>query len=282
MNKIIDISNLEYHYNSQTKLLFDLNLQLESGSIHGLLGKNGEGKSTLLKLISGLLFPINGKMNILDYEPRKRNSKMLQDIFFLSEELPESNLSIRRFENVYAPFYSKYSSSKFYNNLNELGIERKVKHINEMSYGQRKKLMIAFGLATNARLILMDEPTNGLDIPSKRQFRHLVASAIDKKSCIIISTHQVLDLDDLINSIVIMDNHEIVLNETTENIAKKLIFKLADNSEIEENLIYSEDSLRGMCQVLENNTNQVGRVDIELLFNAVLAQKNRIKNLFSE
>ncbi len=280
MKKVIEINNLEFRYPGQSKLLADLSLTLKTGQIHGLLGKNGEGKSTLLKLMSGLLFPMSGKVNALGFEPRKRNPNMLKDIFFLPEEIPESQLSISRFEKIYAPFYPDFSSGEFFQYMNEFTLDLKSNNISELSFGQKKKFYIAFGLATNAKLILMDEPTNGLDIPSKRQFRRMVDSAINERSCIVISTHQVLDLDNLINNIIIMNEHEIIFNESTEEILKKLQFKIAENREMDESVIYSEDTLRGYYQVCENKTGEAGKLDVELLFNAVISDHHRIKDLF--
>ena len=280
MKKVVEISNLEFRYKRQVKLLTDLSLILKTGQIHGLLGKNGEGKSTLLKLISGLLFPLKGSMNVLGFDPGKRDPEMLQNIFFLPEEIPESLLSIRMFENIYSPFYPGFNKSKFMDYLNEFTLEPNTRNISELSYGQKKKFYIAFGLATNARLILMDEPTNGLDIPSKSQFRRMVDSVIDEKSCILISTHQVLDLDNLINNIIIMNDHEIIFNEQIDKITQKLLFRIAENQEFDKSVIYSEDTLRGKCQVCENVTGEVSKMDVELLFNAVISDHHRIKELF--
>ena len=281
MNKnMINIQNLEFSYSKQTKLLSNLNLKLETGRIHGLLGKNGEGKSTLLKLISGLVFSKQGEINVMGFEPHKRQPEMLQEIFFLPEELPQLTLSIENYEKVYAPFYPNFNAAQFNEYLKEFDIEEKKSMLNKLSHGQKKKVFVAFGLATNTKLLLMDEPTNGLDIPSKGQFRRMVASAIDENRCLIISTHQVRDLDSLIDCITIMDGHEIVFNEPTENITKKLLFKLADHSETDETVIYSEDSLRGLYQVKENTTGEESKLDIELLFNAVFTDKKRIMNIF--
>lgn len=278
---MIDIKNLEFSYSSKTKLLSELSLQLEAGRIHGLLGKNGEGKSTLLKLISGLDFPMKGEMNVLGYEPRKRHPEMLQEIFLLPEEFPQVTLSIENFEKVYAPFYPKFSTEQFNQYLKEFEVDSKKSELNKLSHGQKKKVMIAFGLAANTKLLLMDEPTNGLDIPSKGQFRRMVASAIDDDRCMVISTHQVRDLDSLIDSITIMEGHEIVFNETTENITKKLLFKVYDRNETDKSIIYSEESLRGFYQVRENITGEESKLDIELLFNAIITDKNRVKQIFS-
>ena len=277
---MIDIKNVDFSYSRNTKLLSDLSLKLETGRIHGLLGKNGEGKSTLLKLISGLVFPLKGTIDVMGFNPQRRDPEMLQDIFFLPEELPQIPLSIQNYENVYAPLYPNFSSEQFNHYLKEFDIDDKKAMLNKLSHGQKKKVFVSFGLAVNTKLLLMDEPTNGLDIPSKGQFRRMVASAVDDSRCLIISTHQVRDLDSLIDSIMIMDGHEIVFNEPNENITKKLLFKVAEHNDVDDTVIYSEDSLRGLYQVRENTTGEESKLDIELLFNAVFTDKKRIMNLF--
>jgi len=280
-NIMIDIKNVDFSYSRNAKLLSGLSLKLETGRIHGLLGKNGEGKSTLLKLISGLVFPIHGNIDVMGFNPQKRTPEMLQDIFFLPEELPQLPLSIKNYEEVYAPFYPNFSAEQFNSYLKEFEIDDKKAMLNKLSHGQKKKVFVSFGLATNTKLLLMDEPTNGLDIPSKGQFRRMVASAVDESRCLIISTHQVRDLDSLIDSIMIMDEHEIVFNEPNENITKKLLFKVVDHNETDESVIYSEESMRGLYQVRENTTGEESKLDIELLFNAVFTDKKRIMNLFN-
>ena len=278
---MVNVQNVTFSYTTKTELLSNLSLKLEAGHIHGLLGKNGEGKSTLLKLISGLDFPKHGTIETLGFNPVKRYPEMLREIFFLPEELPQLKLSIENYEKVYAPFYPNFSAEQFNNYLKEFDIENKKSMLNKLSHGQKKKVFVAFGLATNTKLLLMDEPTNGLDIPSKGQFRRMVASGIDNDRCLVISTHQVRDLDSLIDSITIMEGHEIIFNESTENITKKLLFKVYDRNEKDETVIHSEDTLRGFYQVRENKTGEESKLDIELLFNAIIADKNRIKKLFS-
>jgi len=280
-NIMIDIKNVDFSYSRNAKLLSGLSLKLETGRIHGLLGKNGEGKSTLLKLISGLVFPIHGSIDVMGFNPQKRTPEMLQDIFFLPEELPQLPLSIKNYEEVYAPFYPNFSAEQFNSYLKEFEIDDKKAMLNKLSHGQKKKVFVSFGLATNTKLLLMDEPTNGLDIPSKGQFRRMVATAVDESRCLIISTHQVRDLDSLIDSIMIMDGHEIVFNEPNENITKKLLFKVVDHNDTDESVIYSEESMRGLYQVRENTTGEESKLDIELLFNAVFTDKKRIMNLFN-
>ena len=276
---MINFKNVDFSYGKRVPLLTNLNLQIAPGHIHGLLGKNGEGKSTLLRLIAGLLFPQKGTIDVFDFNPSKRNPEMLREIYFIPEELPEFPLSVEEFAKIYAPFYPKFNHEQFEYLLNELDSKRW--KVNKLSYGQKKKVFIAFGLAANTKLLLMDEPTNGLDIPSKGQFRRMVASAIDDDRCMIISTHQVRDLDNLIDNIIVMNDHEIVFNEPIENITDKLLFKLSDTNEKGASVIYSEETLRGYHQVRENLNGEECKLDIELLFNSTLADTQRIKEIFT-
>lgn len=278
---MVNIEHVTFSYTKKSKLLTDVSIEFAAGRIHGLLGKNGEGKSTLLKLISGLVFAKEGKIDTIGFNPSKRYPEMLREIYFLPEELPMLTMSINNFERIYAPFYPNFSAEQFNNYLNEFDLSKKNQMLNKLSYGQKKKVFVAFGLATNTKLLLMDEPTNGLDIPSKGQFRRMVASAIDENRCLIISTHQVHDLDSLIDSISIMDRHEIVFNQSLEEITRKLFFCVADRNEKNPTTIYSEDTLRGLYQVCENTTGEDSKMDIELMFNAVIANKNRITKLFN-
>jgi len=277
---MVNVQNVTFSYNKRTELLSNLSLKLEAGRIHGLLGKNGEGKSTLLKLISGLDFPQQGSIDTLGFNPTKRYPEMLREIYFIPEELPQLTLSIENYEKVYAPFYPNFNAEQFNGYLKEFDIVDKKSMLTKLSHGQKKKVFVAFGLATNTKLMLMDEPTNGLDIPSKGQFRRMVASAIDESRCLLISTHQVHDLDSLIDSIIVMEKHKIEFNQPIEEITKKLLFRVADRNEKDESVIYSEDTLRGLYQVCENKTGEESKLDIELLFNAIISDKERIIKLF--
>lgn len=279
---IIQLKNVDFSYAKKHTLLSNLSLELKPGRIHGLLGKNGEGKTTLLKLISGLLFPKAGEIDVMGFTPQKRNPLMIRDIYFLSEELPRFSMSIENFEKIYAPFYPNFSGEQFNYCLEEFGMQSKSLKMDKLSHGQKKKVMVAFGLATNTKILLMDEPTNGLDIPSKGQFRRMVASTLEDDRCLIISTHQVRDLDSLIDSIIIMDEHEIVFNETIEDITDKLLFKMYDADLKDDSVIYSENTLKGFYQVRKNLNKEDSKLDIELLFNSVFSNKKQIKEIFKK
>jgi ABC-2 type transport system ATP-binding protein len=281
MTKLITIKDLNFQYNKNTPLLSNFTLDLEAGHIYGLLGKNGEGKSTLLKLISGLVFAQGGSIDVMGHNPQLRHPDMLQDIYFLPEDLYPTSLSIEKYEQAYAPYYPHFNALQFNQLLTEFEIDSKKASMSKLSHGQKKKVMIAFGLATNTKLLLLDEPTNGLDIPSKVQFRRMVASAMNSDRCLIISTHQVRDLDGLIDNITIMDHHKISFNYTIEEIKKRLTFKLGDRTDTDEAIIYTEETIQGWCQVKENIAGEATKVDIELLFNALMTNKIRIQALFT-
>ncbi len=275
---MIKINNLNFGY-SKGKLLFkNMSLQLNAGHIYGLLGKNGAGKSSLLKNLAGLVYAESGTMEVLGYNPAKRQPALLQQICFIPEELYLPSVKIDAFVKANAAFYPNFDHPYFTALLAEFDIPVAQKLIN-MSYGQKKKVIIAFGLATQSKLVIMDEPTNGLDIPSKAQFRKIMASAMTDDRCIIISTHQVRDLDNLIDTVIMLDESSVALKASVEEITNKLCFKRV--KEIDETVIYAEPSLSGYNAVMPNYHQEDSKLDIELLFNAVLAEKNKLKPIFN-
>jgi len=275
---MIKINNLNFGYSKHQLLFKNLSMQLSNGHIYGLLGKNGAGKSTLLKNLAGLVYAQSGTMDVMGYNPAKRQPALLQQICFIPEEFYLPSVKIDAFVKANAAFYPNFDHLYFTDLLAEFDIPVGQKLIN-MSYGQKKKVIIAFGLATQAKLIIMDEPTNGLDIPSKAQFRKIMASALTDDRCIIISTHQVRDLDNLIDTVIMLDESTIALKASVEEITDKLCFKRV--KEIDETVIYAEPSLAGYNAVMPNYHNEDSKLDLELLFNAVLAEKNKLKPIFN-
>nr|WP_240432077.1 ABC transporter ATP-binding protein [Pedobacter chitinilyticus] len=253
-------------------------MQLSNGHIYGLLGKNGAGKSTLLKNLAGLVYAQSGKIDVLGFDPAKRQPALLQQICFIPEEFHLPAIKIDSYIKANAPFYPNFDHQYFADLLKEFDIPAGQKLI-DMSYGQKKKVIISFGLATNAKLVIMDEPTNGLDIPSKAQFRKIMASALTEEKCIIISTHQVRDLDNLIDTVIMLDENKIALKASVDEVANKLCFKRM--KEIDETVIYAEASLAGYNAITPNYHQEDSKLDMELLFNAVLAEKDKLKPIFN-
>ncbi|MET7254041.1 ABC transporter ATP-binding protein [Dyadobacter jiangsuensis] len=277
---MIRLNQVSFGYSKRNMLFENLDLQLEPGHIYGLLGKNGAGKSSLLRNMAGLLFPLAGKIDVLGYEPQKRLPAFLQDIFFIPEEIYLPSVTVDRYLSLMAPFYPKFDETQFRNYIAELDIPVANK-LTGMSYGQKKKVLIAFALSTNTRVLIMDEPTNGLDIPSKSQFRRLVSAALDKDRLVLISTHQVRDLDNLIDAIIILEDSKIMIKHSLDIVAERLCFRELPSIEFDERVLYSEPSLRGYRAVFENSTQEESRVDLEHLFNAVLENPARISKIFA-
>jgi ABC-2 type transport system ATP-binding protein len=275
---MIDIQNLHFSY--KRKKVFDsLNLQFTPGHVYGLLGRNGTGKSTLLRNIAGLLFPQKGSISVDGNIPGLRQPKFLQNIFMVPEEFYLPNISISDFLKHLAPFYSGFNFSQFekYVQLFDVPADSTLQN---MSYGQKKKVLICFALASNAKFLLMDEPTNGLDIISKSQFRKVLAEALDDDRCIIISTHQVKDLENLIDRITIIDEGKILFDQTVEQISRKLSFRISFDDEEAKEAFYSESSLRGNTIVTANDTGDESKIDLELLYKAIVTNGEKIKAVF--
>jgi ABC-2 type transport system ATP-binding protein len=264
---MIEIKSLSFGYRKKPLLFKDLDLTLNNGHIYGLLGKNGAGKSTLLKNMTGLAFPQKGSCLFNGMNVSGRPVSVLEDIYFIAEELFVPSLTPEQFVSNTAGFYPKFSKSDFYNYLKVLEVDLDAV-MDKLSYGQQKKAMIAFGLATNTSLLIMDEPTNGLDIPSKVQFRKLIASVLTDDRCIVISTHQVRDLDSLIDTLLVLHDCEIIVNNSTEEIAEKVTFGVFnDTSGLQ--VLYEEESMRGKNAIIKNTTGKISKIDLELFFNAV-------------
>lgn len=278
---MIQIQNINFSYSKDRMLFNNLNLSLEGGHVYGLFGKNGAGKTTLLKIMSGLRFIQSGNVTTLGENAALRKAEMMKDIYFLQEEVFVPALSIRNFVKCYAPFYENFDKEQFEEYLHLFEIESQEDKLTALSHGQRKKVIISFALATNTKILLMDEPTNGLDIPSKAAFRKIMSMAANNERLILISTHQVRDLHSLIDAVVILDNGHILLNAMAEEITDKLCFKILDENGTDEPILYREDNIRGDIVVTENIHHIETNLDIELLFNAVMMNKNRINELFN-
>lgn len=280
-NIIFKINNLCFNYSNSNQLFSNLNLDLNCGNIYGLLGKNGVGKTTLLRIVAGLLFAKQGKCLAFGaFDPKNRNAEFLNEIYFLPEEFYMPTISIEKYCATFAPFYKKFDKNLFNNCIKEFDLDIK-KILNQLSYGQKKKVLIAFAIASNCKLVLLDEPTNGLDIPSKSQFRKLLASHITEEKTFVISTHQVRDLENLIDPIIILDNGEIIFNHSIADITKNLAFEIQSETPNPMENFYFEKNITGFKAVNFNKNNLETQIDLEMLFNAVLANKDRIQKIFS-
>ena len=278
---MIEIKNLKFHYKRNKTILQDINLQLQEGKITGLLGKNGVGKSTLLHLTAGLQFPIEGSVTLDGQIPQKRTADVLKNLFLLSEEVPETTMTIAKFVKINSVFYPKFSHEDFKTYMSEFEVTDFAQRIDKLSFGTRKKVFIAFALACNTKYLLMDEPTNGLDIPSKASFRKILRLAMTADKLAVISTHQARDLQNILDSIVILDDTHLLLNADDWQITEKLCFGIATGMENEDDILYSEPTVAGNQIVKVNKDAVQSNLDVELLFNAAFNRKDKFKELFN-
>lgn len=278
--KMITVENLSFLYRkSKRAVLHDFSLSLEKGRVYGLLGKNGAGKSTLLYLMSGLLTPKSGKVVYHDVDVRRRLPITLQDMFLVPEEFDLPPVSLISYIELNSPFYPRFSKEDMVKYLHYFEMDINI-DLGALSMGQKKKVFMSFALATNTSLLLMDEPTNGLDIPGKSQFRKFIASGMTDDKTILISTHQVRDIDKVLDHVLIMDNSRVLLNESTMSICDKLFFTESENRELLQSSLFSTPSIQGNFLLLPNESGEDSGINLELLFNATLAVPERISALF--
>lgn len=275
---MVDIQNVSYGYLKGQSVIKDFSVKFDEGGIYGLLGKNGTGKSTLLYLIMGLLHARQGQILFNGIETKLRKPETLSDMFIVPEEYDLPSIKLMDYVKVIRPFYPKFSDELLDKCLEMFQMSRDV-NLGHLSMGQKKKVYMCVALATNTKLLLMDEPTNGLDIPSKSQFRKVVASGMSDDKIIIISTHQVRDVELLLDKLVIIDNNRTLLEASMSDIERRLSFLTVDRNSLPENRLYEEQGLQGYNVIVPNENEEEGTpVNLELLFNALLTDCQSIQN----
>ncbi|MCR4571631.1 MAG: ATP-binding cassette domain-containing protein [Bacteroidales bacterium] len=274
---MIRIGNINYSYGVKP-CLEHISLNLEEGKIYGLLGENGVGKTTLLTLLCGLKQVQSGAIDVDGHDPFDREPAFLSSQFYLPDEVAAIEAKAGTFAHDRGVFWPEFSIDIFKEVMKifEMDTEQKM---NQMSAGQLKKTWISFALACRTKYLYLDEPTNGLDIPSKAQFRKAIMSFTREDSTIVISTHQVKDLENLIDPIIILDNRDVLLNASVEEITSKLFFDYG--TVLNPESLYSEQVPGGFIQVYPNTTGVESKINVEALFNTVHKHKDLIKGIFS-
>ena len=274
---MIEIKDLAFSY-GKTPVLKSITTTLEEGRIYGLLGENGVGKTTLLTLLCGLKKVCSGSITTDGENPFDRTPTLLQNQFYLPDEVLLVAMKAECFAKERGAFWPDYDHSKFLEIMKEFENDP-AKKMNQMSAGQLKKTYISLALACGCKYIFMDEPTNGLDIPSKTQFRSAIMKYTSDDSTIVISTHQVRDLENIIDPIIILDRQDVLLNASVEEITSKLYFDYG--TQLHPESLYSEQLPGGFIQVYPNTTGEDSKINVEALFNAVHKNKELIKGMFS-
>lgn len=208
---MIDISNVTFEYRKGKPVLKDFSLSFPQGGVYGLLGKNGTGKSTLLYLISGLLRPRHGEVRVDGMLSANRQPQMLREIFLVPEEYDLPSVSLKSYTRALKSFYPRFSDELLRKCIEVFDLEMDMQ-LGTLSMGQKKKVYMCVALATGTRVLLMDEPTNGLDILSKSQFRKAVVQGMEEDKTVLVSTHQVHDVERLLDHVTIINGNQVLLH----------------------------------------------------------------------
>lgn len=271
---MLQVNHIDFSYGRRKAPVFqDFSLDLQPGNIYGLLGKNGTGKSTLLYLLTGLLRPQHGEVLMNGVQVKERTPEILSDVFLVPEEFDLPSVTMEQYVKLQAPFYPRFSQEILDSCMKDFELASSVK-LSSLSMGQKKKAFMSFALATNTRFLLMDEPTNGLDIPSKSIFRKVISSYMTDNRTLLISTHQVGDVDMLLDHVLILEGTRLLLNRSTADICKVLRYEVRPVSEPTDDALYVQPSIQGNALLtLKKEEDEETPLNLELLFNCALSGK---------
>lgn len=277
---MLNIKNCTFNYRHKGEpTIDDFSLKLKEGGVYGLLGSNGAGKTTLLQLISGLLTPVSGEVTLDGVNTRLRHPSTLEKIFFVPEEIDLAPLKLDTFINLNGALYPKFSKEEMYHHLDTFGLPRDIR-LDKLSMGQKKKVALSFAMACNTKILLMDEPTNGLDIPAKSAFRKYVIESMSDDRIFVISTHQVRDVSQILDHILIMDKQKVLLDRTVSEIQDKMKFTETVNNELINNALFAVKGLGGASVILPNEDGDDSELNIELLFDFAISDPEKLNSLF--
>lgn len=269
---MISINDISFAYRKNSNILEHISLELSEGRIYGLLGLTGIGKSTLLKMICGLLEPQKGSIGIDGFNPVKRNPDMLREMFYIPEDFRGPDMKIRQYADMLGKFYPGYDRKMFLDLMQEFEVDPE-RSFSRMSLGQHKKSILSAALSMNTKYLILDEPTNGLDIPTKSEFKRIMSRHLDDSRTVIISTHQVKDIENLLDDIIILDRKSVLMNMPVTEIQKEYFFSVADKAP--EDALYSEMILGGEAFIRKAREGEESGVNIELLFNHIINSSKR-------
>ncbi len=278
---MLKAKNLTYSYQRRTSpVIDDLSLEIEPGGIYGLLGLNGVGKTTLLSLMAGLLTPAKGSVTLGGTDVRKRLPSTLGETFFVPEDFTLPSMTISRYAGLTGKFYPHYSEADMRRCLEAFGLDEGMR-LQDLSMGQRKKAFLSFALACNTSLLLLDEPTNGLDAPGRKALRGLLASMVDENKSVIISTHQIPEIQDVIDHVIVMQGGKILFNVPLSRISERLRFEMTSDPEIIASALYRQPMFSGTLVILPNEDGEDSKIDLESLFYLSYEQPQTVSQILN-
>ena len=275
---MIAIQGMSFRYKRNRPVLDNLTLQMEPGGVYGILGANGVGKTTLLHLLGGLLFPKSGTVTVDGHMPQHRQPAFLEQVYYVPVEFDLPNISAEAYQKRYAPFYPNFSTASWTHALQTFDLQPTMK-LQALSFGQKKKVLLSFAIASGCRVLLFDEPTDVLDIPSKDNFRRLLSARIDEHRLALIATHHVHDVAMLLDHLVVVKEHSLLLHAPIADISGSLRTLVSTQLPPENALLYSERVPGGYHCLVRNLEEQEGPLDLELLFKALQIHPDIAQNI---
>ncbi|MBO5302575.1 MAG: ABC transporter ATP-binding protein [Lachnospiraceae bacterium] len=217
MSTILECKNLSKSYDKKMALN-KINLSLEGGHIIGLLGPNGSGKTTLIKLINGLLQPTEGELYINENPVGVESKKVVS--YLPDQTYLEANLKVREVIDYFKDFYEDFDETRAYDMLAKLHINPSDK-LKTMSKGTKEKVQLILVMSRRAKLYILDEPIAGVDPAARDYILEVILSNYDEDATILISTHLIADVENILDEVIFLKNGEIVMTSSVDDIREK-------------------------------------------------------------
>lgn len=214
---LIEINNLRKTYDKKIAL-DNINLKISSGKVIGLLGKNGMGKTTLIKIINDLLIPSDGEILIKGKCPGIESKKIIS--YLPERTYLDKEMNISQILDYFSDFYDDFNKDKALKLLKDLNLDEKLK-ISKLSKGMQEKLQLILVMSRDAELYILDEPIGGVDPATRDYILDVILTNFNSEATIIISTHLISDIERILDEVIFIDNGKIILHSDTDELRRK-------------------------------------------------------------
>ena len=262
-----ELKDVWYWYEYGQTVIRDASAAVGDGRIYGLLGLNGAGKSTLLKLMAGLLFPKKGEILCGGENVADRKVETLQDVVFMPAEFELRNESLEKFVSLNSVFYPRFSRAVLDDCLKKFGIDPGTRSLEQLSLGNRHKFMLSFLLSLGAKLMLLDEPLNGMDLPSRGMFRKLLMRHLRDDQSVVVSTHVVSDVERIVSDVMVLRNDGTLFSASVDELSRRYSYGISSSAE---DTVYAESCAEGYRVLRRNDDACESGIPMDMLFNAVI------------
>lgn len=215
--ELVKCNNLCKEFDNK-KILKDVNLTISKGKIIGLLGKNGMGKTTLLKLINDLLTPTKGEVLIHGEKPNINSKKIIS--YLPERTYLDKSMKVSQILTFFADFYDNFNKEKAIKLLKDLDLDINSK-VSKMSKGMQEKLQLILVMSREAELYILDEPLGGVDPATRDYILDTILSNFNEGASVIISTHLISDIERILDEVIFIDKGEIILTSSADELRKK-------------------------------------------------------------